>query len=109
MINLKLKTNTINTSTFIGFILYMCYVIWKNSDPVLLIATAVLIILGVEKPTTSKFIKDVGLVMVDWKSSPQQALARLQNIWLNFAAVWVRVSEEVAKDEIEKIDTPPPE
>lgn len=104
MVNLKIKANTITPQSFILFVVYAIYLIYSKSTNMAdllvgLVVAALFIVLGVDHPTMSKFVKDVGLIMIDWTASPQSRLQSIQKLWMSFAAVWVEVADEVAAAE----------
>jgi uncharacterized membrane protein len=62
---------------------------------------AILLVLGIDNPTATKFIKDIGEVMLEYGQSPTMQIQKINSIWAKLAVVWVAVSEQVAKQQKE--------
>ena len=64
-----------------------------------IVFSVVLLLTGIENPSIAKFFKDLGVVMLDYKASPVLKLQQIQNMWQQFALMWMSTVDEVQQIE----------
>jgi hypothetical protein len=104
----------ITPKAFSGFVVFIIiqFIVYINSkqaalDLILMILNiafaAILMLLGIDNPSLTKFLKDLGGIMLDFSGSPQLKLSKIQSIWQQLALLWMTTAEEVEKEKEEKI------
>jgi hypothetical protein len=101
-IELKTAITPKSFLAFVAFVIYQfassenTYLTWINIG-----FAAILLVLGIDNPSVSKFFKEMGSIMLDFSGSPQLRLQKIQSVWQSFALLWMTTAEEV-KNESEK-------